>query len=104
MRKHWPLMLLAALAGAALALLAACGSMTPAPTSDRQGANGNRADFFQDAQKVTIWRNADTVPNVATFCLGQYGFATTLKTSSTNGGDTSPSLQRFPEMDKACTS
>lgn len=95
-------MVAAAIIGAALALLAACGSMAPPPTTDRQGANGNRADAFQDAQHVTIWRNADTVPNVATFCLGAYGWATTLKTGSTNGGDTSPSLQRFPEMDRTC--
>jgi hypothetical protein len=102
MRRHWPLMLLAALAGAALALLAACGAMAQQPTADRQGPNGTRADGSQDMTHVIVYRAPDLVPNVATMCLGNYGFASTLKTGSTNGGDTSPALVRFPEYDKVC--
>lgn len=73
------------------------------PTGDRQAPNGNRADFFKDAQKVTVYRNADSVPNVATFCLDSYGWAATL--SGTDAAENkAATLVRFPEMDKACAS
>jgi len=74
------------------------------PTEDRQGPAGTQPDNYQDAQHVTVYRNADTVPNVATFCLGAYGWASTLKNDSSSGsGAAAPSLVRFPELDKTCT-
>jgi hypothetical protein len=76
------------------------------PTADRQGPAGTQPDGYQDAQHVTVYRNADTVPNVATFCLGRYGWASTLKASGSSSSDSSggaaPSLVRFPELDKTC--
>lgn len=70
-------------------------------TGDRQAPNGNRADFFKDAQHVTVYRNADDVPNVATFCLDQYGWAATL--SGTDAAENKTAvLVRFPELDKEC--
>lgn len=70
-------------------------------TGDRQAPNGTRADSFKDAQHVTVYRNADNVPNVATFCLDQYGWAATL--SGTDAAENKPStLVRFPELDKTC--
>jgi hypothetical protein len=75
-------------------------SCAPA-TEDRQSPNGTRADAFGDAQHVTVYRNADDVPNVATFCLDDYGWAATL--SGTDAAENKPStLVRFPELDKTC--
>lgn len=76
-------------------------SCESAPTGDRQAPNGTRADFFKDAQKVTVYRNADDVPNVATFCLDSYGWAATL--SGTDAAENkAATLVRFPELDKEC--
>lgn len=86
---------------AVLIVLAACG-MAQQPTADRQGPNGTRADGSQDMTHVIVYRAPDLVPNVATMCLGNYGFASTLKTGSADGSNTAPSLTRFPEYDKVC--
>lgn len=76
-------------------------SCDTAPTTDRQAPNGTRADAFGDAQHVTVYRNADDVPNVATFCLDDYGWASTL--SGTDAAENKPAtLVRFPELDKVC--
>jgi hypothetical protein len=88
---------------AASALLIPLAGSCSSATEDRQGPAGTQPDGFQDAQHVTVYRNADTVPNVATFCLGRYGWASTLKSSdSSSGGGAAPSLVRFPELDKVC--
>jgi hypothetical protein len=87
-------------------LIPLAGSCSPSVTEDRQGPAGTQPDGFQDAQHVTVYRNADTVPNVATFCLGRFGWASTLKASgssdSGSSGGAAPSLVRFPELDKVC--
>jgi hypothetical protein len=70
------------------------------PTNDRINGNKAEPDTYSDVTNVIVYRNANIVPNVATFCVGHYGFASTLN----GGGDGSrgPSLVRFPELDKGC--
>lgn len=75
---------------------AACAAMA---TDDRAGGSGTQPDTFADATHVTVYRNADQVPNVATFCLGHYGWASTLS-SGDQGANKPSTLVRFPEMDK----
>jgi len=88
---------------ATLLPLETTSSCDTSATGDRQAPNGTRADSFGDAQHVTVYRNADDVPNVATFCLDDYGWAATL--SGTDAAENKAStLVRFPEMDKTCAS
>lgn len=61
-------------------MAAGCGET---PTADRQGEGGRRADTYEDVTNVTIWRNVDNVPNVATFCAGGRFFASTLSVDGT---------------------
>ena len=75
---------------------------SPTPVTDRSGPNGAKADTYADAQHVTVYRNADLVPNVATFCVGAYGFISTIKAGTSSGDVTAPSMLRFPELDKVC--
>jgi hypothetical protein len=82
--------------------LTAAGSCGAVPTADRQGPNGTQPDNYQDMQHVTVYRAPDTVPNVATFCIGQFGFITTLKAGSADGSVTAPSMVRFTELDSRC--
>lgn len=90
---------------AALALLFGLAAQCSTPVEDRSGPNGAQPDGYQDATHVTVYRNADQVPNIATFCIGAYGFASTLKDTSSGGsGSAAPSLVRFPELDKTCGS
>lgn len=85
--------MMAALAAGVLALgLAGCGSQ---PSDDRPNAD---ADAYKDATKVTIWRNADGVPNVAIFCADGLRFAATLSSD----GAKQPQLVRVPEGDQEC--
>ena len=79
------------------ALLAGCSSTT----DDRSTGNGKAADADKDVSNVIIWHNADNVPNVATFCVGQFHFATTL---TGNGGAASnkTSLVLLPDSETAC--
>lgn len=85
----------AGFAVAAAFTLAACGSAG----GDRTSGSGKGADAHQDVSKVTIWHNADEVPNVATFCVGKYRFASTL----TGGKAESSMLVRLPEEDAICS-
>lgn len=86
---------------AVLLPLETTSSCTGDATGDRQAPNGTRADAFADATHVTVYRNADNVPNVATFCLDDYGWAATL--SGGDQADNKPAtLVRFPELDKRC--
>lgn len=82
---------------AVLPLATTCGTAT----DDRTGPSGTQPDNFADATKVTVYRNANDVPNVATFCLGQFGWASTL--SGTDAAENKTAvLVRFPELDKTC--
>jgi hypothetical protein len=61
-------------------------------------AGGPSPDGFADATDVTVWRNADNVPNVAMFCADGLRWAATLS----DDGSKSPVLVRVPEHDSRC--
>jgi len=82
-------------AGAVTLTLAGC---TPPANQDRSAGGGNLPDSLYDTQLVELYRNADNVPNVAYFCAGDYGWASTLSNDSTSA----PALIRFPDYDKRC--
>lgn len=86
----------AGLAVAAFVLLSA-ESCDP-PADDRQTGNGKAADSYADTTNVTVWRNADQIPNVALFCADGMRFASTLSSD----GVKQPQLLRIPEQDKQC--
>lgn len=71
-------------------------------TGDRDGGAGNKADSYSDATDVKVFKNADSVPNVAFFCLGDTGWASTL--SGTDAGENkAATLVRNPDYDSTCT-
>lgn len=81
------------LAVAGFLLLSAESCDTPATDrSDKQ------PDGFQDTTNVVIWKNADQVPNVATFCADKLAWAATLSSDGTK----QPQLVRVPEHDEQC--
>jgi hypothetical protein len=80
-------------------LLSACGSSA---TSDRpDSAGGKNPDTTAAATRVTVYLNADDVPNVALFCIGEMRFASTLS-GGDSGKDKSSALLRLPEQDGVC--
>lgn len=82
--------------GAAVLVLSSCGA-----ASDRESGSGDQPDKITDTTNVIVYRNADKVPNVATFCAGAYAFVSTL--SATDAGENKPAtLLRFPELDAGC--
>lgn len=70
-------------------------------TGDREAGGGKGADRYEDATNVVVYRNADNVPNVAYFCLGEQGWASTLSGTDT-GSDKAATLVRFDEYDPTC--
>lgn len=70
-------------------------------TGDRSSGSGNRADSYSDATHVKVFKNADSVPNVAFFCLGTTGWASTLSGSDT-GENKAATLVRNPDYDSTC--
>lgn len=84
---------------AAVGLVAlALTACTPAQNQDRDGGAGSAPDSVYDTSLVEIYRNADNVPNVAYFCAGDFGWASTLS----NDGTAAPALTRLPEYDSKC--
>lgn len=79
--------------GAGLALTG-CSTET---VGDRSGGEGTLADVYEDATNVIVYRNADSVPNVAYFCLGRQGWASTLSSPSK-----ASALVRFVDYDATC--
>lgn len=87
---------------AAAVLLIPLATTCGAATDDRQGGNGSQPDAFSNATHVVVYRNADSVPNLAYFCAGQYGWAATL--TGTDAAENKPAtIVRFPDYDAACT-
>lgn len=84
-----------AVVGLVALVLTAC---TPAQNQDRDGGAGSAPDSIYDTSLVEIYRNADNVPNVAYFCAGDFGWASTLS----NDGTAAPALTRLPEYDFKC--
>jgi len=87
----------AALAGA-MVLLAGCGASA---TDDRKSGKGSSPDAYQDATLVTVFRNADNVPNVWEGCMGKHRYAGTLS-SGDSGVNKASTIIRLREDDKLC--
>jgi len=65
---------------------------------DRSSGSGTQPDKYSDTSNVELFRNADNIPNVAYFCAGDFGWASTLS----NDGTSAPQLVRFTEYDSIC--
>jgi len=91
-RPRW----LAVLALPAVILLSA--SSCSQATQDRTGGAGKNPDQFGEAHNVRVYTNADSVPNVAIFCLDTWAWASTLS-GGDSGTDKAATLVRLPEMD-----
>lgn len=86
------------LAVAALGLglmLSGCATIATETIEDRAQA--------EEATEVKIFNNSDTdVPSVAYFCLGEYGWASTLPLMQRAASKDTAALTRFPEYDPIC--
>lgn len=71
-------------------LLSGCA----AAKQDRQGEAGTSPDQFSEATKVRVYTNADTVPNIAIFCVDGLAFW-----SGLNGDRAAASIGRLSEWD-----
>jgi hypothetical protein len=80
-------------------LLSSCGASAVKDRPDSAG--GKNPDVTAAATKVTVYLNADSVPNVALFCIGDMRFASTLS-GGDSGKDKSSALLRLPEQDAVC--
>lgn len=81
---------------ATLVLLSGCSVQATQDRPDNLG--GKNPDLVTGATAVTVFLNADAVPNVAVFCIGPFRFLSTL-----NGeNDRATVLTRFLEDDKNC--
>ncbi len=78
----------------AVAILAGCS----ATDNDRDGGNGDQPDNYGESSNVTLYLNVDRVPNVASFCLDNRRYSSTLA-STDSGSPKSPVLVRVPEDD-----
>ena len=87
-----------AIAGAALIALAGCSQATQDRPAD---AGGKDPDALRAATQVTVYLNADNVPNVALFCIDKMRFASTLS-GGDSGKDKASSLLRLPDQDVVC--
>jgi hypothetical protein len=85
-------------AGLAVAGVVLLGGGSCDVAEDRKSAAGPKPDAYADTTDVTLWRNADGIPNVAIFCADGLRFAATLS----QDGARQPSLVRVPEQDRRC--
>lgn len=81
-----------ALAAVTLVTLTGCS----AASQDR--STGKDPDVIKDATQVTVYLNADDVPNLAFWCTGALRWVGNLNT----GNDRASFIQRFPEEDVLC--
>lgn len=65
-----------------------------AAKQDRSGGSGKDPDQFGEATKVRVYTNADTVPNIAVFCIDDLAFW-----SGLNGDRAAASIGRLSEWD-----
>ncbi len=68
---------------------------------DRESGNGKDPDVIHDTSHVTLYRNANNIPNVAYFCAGELGWASTL--SGTDQVYKAAFIVRLPEYDAVCS-
>lgn len=88
---------LAVVLAAGILLLAGCSQAT----EDRVGGNGSSPDETVDATRVVVFRNADSVPNLAMFCADGLRFASTLS-GGDDGANKASTVIRLPERDSVC--
>lgn len=81
--------------GAFTLMLTGC---VPVANQDRGSGAGSLPDVVYDTQRVELFRNADNIPNIAYFCAGGFGWASTLS----NDGTAAPALVRFESYDSTC--
>lgn len=84
--------------GGTLGIILLSASSCAQATQDRTGGAGNQPDQFGEAKNVRVYTNADSVPNVALFCLDGWGFASTLS-GGDSGKDKAATLLRLPDLD-----
>ena len=90
--SNWYWIAVLVIVGAVALFLSACSpAQQDRPESD--------PDHTRSASEVTVWRNIDRVPNVATFCAAGRGWITTLNSTDGHRGE----VQRFFEMDEVCS-
>lgn len=65
-----------------------------AAKQDRSGGSGKDPDQFGEATKVRVYTNADTVPNIAVFCIDDLAFW-----SGLNDDRAAASIGRLTEWD-----
>lgn len=89
-----------ALAATAVGLLLLTGCSTA--TQDRPSdAGGKEPDAVKSATHVTVYLNADNVPNVVIFCTDDVAWGSTLS-GGDSGKDKASALVRLPEKDTIC--
>lgn len=84
-----------AIAGTASALVLA---LTVAACGASQDRAKTEPDGYADATEVIVWRNADQIPNVVTFCADGVAWISTLS----HNGSGAPALLRYTERDGRC--
>jgi F420-0:gamma-glutamyl ligase len=86
-----------------LAVLLSASSCASA-TQDRSGGAGKAPDAFGEATKVTVFTNADSVPNLALMCIdpgdgsGPMAIMSTLS-GGDSGKDKAATIVRMPDLD-----
>lgn len=81
-------------------ILAGCSKATNEDRGDV--GNGSKPDSTSDATHVDLYRNADGVPTVILFCIGDLRFASTASSLSDGSKSITPALLRLPEQDGMC--
>lgn len=83
--------------GAVVVLLAGCSSAT----NDRTSGAGKNPDSSEDVWNVKIFNNADSVPNIALFCINKAAPMAIMSTLSggDSGKDKAAQLVPLPALD-----
>lgn len=73
-------------------------------TQDRSGGSGQDPDAFSEVTKVMVFTNANSVPNIALFCInpgdgsGPMAIMSTLS-GGDSGKDKAAAITRMPDLD-----
>jgi hypothetical protein len=86
---------IAALLTALLVALIGCGASA---TDDRKAGKGSEPDGYGDMTNVIVYRNADSVPNLALWCVGDHAFWSTLS-GSDSGENKASQVIRAEDQD-----
>lgn len=92
-----------AIAAIPLAVLLSASSCGAPATQDRTSGGGKNPDLTADTTHVTVYLNADNVPNIALFCIdpgdghGPMAIMSTLSGTDT-GGNKASAITRMPDL------